>query len=526
MYFEIYRNGNLIKRSDEILGALSWSNELMYEPSMTITLPIYFHEYFTSREEVKIFVNDKCFWGITDGVTENKNEETIEVTLKHIIHEWTFRQISVNNAIKDKNINFVFVGDKKNSNGNVTITANNFEVFKNESMTSDMYVSRARASAWTASGETLTVSVDSSDVKLDESGTYKVTFTASGVSVTVDCKVKRKQKNSKPIEVSKNLTQTVVDNIGDIYADTNFAYEGWEIDYQDGAGEYGIDYVYSRQNKLEALNKTLELTKDLYWRVGFTDDKVIEIGKFGEMKEWIISTKPTGIRNISIIEEPTITHSFSNVVNLATVYSEKSDSGMSSMTLREVYNDPSLQEEGFPVVILRANVNNERDYTRYSTQYPKLASNNELEFAVIDEESVALEGGRLIEGTYSFNDLSPFSAEADGKTKKITDSDRIKAAKTAYHAVIKKLKQARRSFKLQLTVEELPVDINVGDRVRLLYSNTLYMLEECTSYLETILTYDDWFYITAIDYNIEYGVETNTITLEKYLKIDRETSNT
>ena len=30
-----------------------------------------------------------------------------------------------------------------------------------------------------------------------------------------------------------------------------------------------IDYVYSRQNKLEALTKTCELTDDIWWRVGF-----------------------------------------------------------------------------------------------------------------------------------------------------------------------------------------------------------------------------------------------------------------
>lgn len=524
MYFDIYRNGNLIKRGDEVLDGLSWSNELMYTPELTLTLPIYYHAYFTQREEVKIYVNDKVFWGISDGVTENKNDETIEVTLKHIVHEWTYRQISVNNAIKDKKVNVVFKGASTKSDGNLNITANPFNVIKNEKMTASKYVSRARASAWTASGEKLTVSVDSSKVDVSKAGTYDVTFSASGISVTVKATVVEKKEQDTS---SETIDATVADNIGDIYADTNFAYEGWRLDFDDDAEDTTIDYVYSRQNKLEALTKTMELTPDLFWRVGFTNEKVIEIGKFGEQKEWIISIKPSGVNNISILEDPQITHDFSTVINLATVYSEKSDSGMSSMTLREVYNDPSLQIDGFPVVILRSNVNNERDYTMYTTQYPKLAPNNELEFAVIDEESVALEGGRLIESTYAFNDLSPFNTDLDGKTKEIKDSDRIKAAKTAYNAVIKKLKQARRSFKIELTVAELPVDLNVGDKVRFIYDNLLYHVEECSSYLETVLSYDDWFYITAINYNIEAGgVETNEITLEKYLKIDRETSNT
>ena len=197
------------------------------------------------------------------------------------------------------------------------------------------------------------------------------------------------------------------------------------------------------------------------------------------------------------------------------------------MTLREIYNDPSLQEEGFPVIILRANVNNERDYRMYSTQYPKLAPNNELEFAIVDEESVALESGTIIEGTYAFNDLSPFQIETDeeGRGIEVSDEDRIQAALTAYHAAIRRLKLSRRKYKITVEVEEIPTDLAPGDKVRLIYDNNLYILDECSAYQKKILSMDDWFYITGIDYNFnENGVETDVLTLEKYLRIDRETS--
>ena len=61
---------------------------------------------------------------------------------------------------------------------------------------------------------------------------------------------------------------SVVDQIGDIYNDANFAYPGWQIDFQDDSDSQMIDYVYSRQNKLEALTQTMELTENLWWRVG------------------------------------------------------------------------------------------------------------------------------------------------------------------------------------------------------------------------------------------------------------------
>ena len=241
-------------------------------------------------------------------------------------------------------------------------------------------------------------------------------------------------------------------------------------------------------------------------------------------KDYIISTKPSGGKNIRLIKEPTVEHVFDQVVNVATVYSEKSDTGMSSMTLREVYNDPDLQIAKFPVVILRANVNNERNYKKYSEQYPKLAPNNELEFAVIDEESIAMEAGQLIETTFTFNDLAPFAEEVDDETQEITDEDRIKAATTAYEAAVRKLKLARRRVKIEVMTEELPADINVGDRVRFIYDNSLYITEACSSYMRKILSFDDWFYVTRIEYDIDItGAEVDTVTLEKHLHIDRET---
>lgn len=606
MYFEIYKAGNLIKRGTSTLNELSWSNELMTVPSLQMQLPITYLDFLSGREEIKVFVNGKVFWGIVTSLSADKDREILTVGLEHVIHEWTYRQISVNNAIKDKRINVVFKGAETGTNGNVSITANPFDMLQEEvgKLTTAQYVKRAGAYAWTADGGTVSkITVNAKAVKQKE-GSYDVIFTANGASVTVQATVKvitHTKSNSKysitasdfmmltsevktftsaqyidradasannsagasmsvtvdsssvkaekgsytvyfsvdnlklnvkatvkdSYEDADTSDPTIADNLADIYADTNFAYPGWRLNMTTRAKNTTIDYVYSRQNKLEALTKTMELTEDLFWRVRFVNEKVVDISQMGAKKDYIISKKPSGPNNIRIITEPTVEPDFENVINLATVYADKSDSGMSSMTLREVYSDPSLQTDGFPCVILRANVNNERDYTMYTTQYPTLAPNNELEYAVIDEESVALEGGTILEGTYAFNDLSPFNIDsASGNTRPVTDKDRIRASKAVYQAAVRKLKDARRSLKIKVTTEEIPADLNVGDRVRLLYDNSVYIMQACSEYMKRVLSLDDWFYLTEIQYRVDAtGAEVNELTLEKYLHIDRETKN-
>lgn len=534
MYFEVYKNGNLIKRGKELLEPLSWDSELMFCPEMDLVLPIDWLEYFDGREEVKVYVNDKVFWGIVWDLEPNKAEETLTVSLRHVISEWEYRQISVNHAQSDKNLNVVYKGDEveKSTENDETITASPFNIKTNSNATNAKLISKAMAKAWvTSNGDPVKITSVKKEKQNDDNkwetvsninseGQYRLTYsTAKGTSVRIEISVEKK------LEQTYNTISdpSVVDKLEDIYANPNFAYPGWQIDFQDGSEDEMIDYVYSKQNKLEALTQTIELTDDFFWRVGFHNEKKVEIGKFGDKKPYVISLKPSGKSNIRMITEPTIDYDFDNVINVATVYSDKSESGMASLTLREVYNDPTKQKEGFPVVILRAGVNNERMYTNYGAPKtpPKMAPSNELEFAVLDEESIALESGTLIEGSFAFNDLSPFNVDG----KKITDKKRLRAAEKVYKAAIRALKEARRSYNIEVVTEELPADLEVGDKVRLIYDNLIWNEEACSSYYKKVLAYDDWFYVTRIQYEIdENEVETNTVTLAKWLKVDRETS--
>lgn len=625
MYIEIYKQGKLKKRLSKCLGSLSWDNEMMYVPECTLTLPAEYAEYFDGREDVRIHVNGKIFWGhLKNNYTLDKSAETIELPLSHIVCEWDYRQISVNHAITDPDdennvINVVYKGDKvKKSNGE-GITAGNFKINTKDAkkITDAQLIEKAYAQAWsTVNGDPIPIAKVDRGKLTNKPDTYDVKFsTATGTSVTVECEVKdnvdlgglryRTNKTDKEkitarrfkididdvksltdkqlIKISQakawvlrhpkqkigvkviendvlpekgaynvtfqtvtgntkltidvrvddlsqdytNLEEYVIDKLGDVYGDTNMAYPGWVINYEEGTEDTLIDYVYSRQGKLEALTKTMENTPDLFWRVGFTGEKIIEIGRFGEHKPYMISVKPSGQINRRMITEPSITPDYENVINVATVYSDKSNGGMSSLTLREVYmeNDDKkivALKKKFPVVILHSNVNNERDYTRYITQYPELAPNNELEYAVLDTESIALESGVLIEGTYAFNDLGAIGIES----RKLTNKQRKRASQTVYKAAIRKLKEARRNYRFEVTVEEMPPDVNVGDKIRVLYDNSIWNLEACSNYWKKILRMDDWFYIEKMSWDIESdGRETNTLTLVKYLKIDRETGN-
>ena len=625
MYFEVWKNDTLIRRGKKTLEPLTWDYELMAVPEVDLVLPIDWLECFDGWEEVRIYTNGKCFYGMVWDLEPDKVNEILTVRVRHVISEWEHRQISVNHAMSDSKLNIVYKGDNidREKKNDETITASDFAVSSRQvkRMTKADWIAKASASAWvTSTGDKVKItSVDHSDVSKKE-GSYKVEYaTAKGTSIKVTCTVKEniqyarkksvkskanmeviqavpftadidlgltladvkkrvkakawvyKSSPKEDVEVTSITTDwqnevgqyvvecstargttvsvtvtmedetgygetdpAIVDKLEDIYNNMEFAYPGWQIEIQGDAGDEMIDYVYSKQNKLEALTQTMELTDDLFWRVGWWDYKKVEIGEFGRKTPYVISTKPSGAYNIRIIEEPVIDYDFETVVNVATIYSDKSDSGMASMTLREVYNDSQLvdmgiideriQRDDFPVVILRGDANTERDYSQYFAphQPPKLAPNNELEFAILDLKSIAMESGRLIEGSFAFNDLNPFTNYENHK--RITDAKRVKAATAVYKAGIRKLKQNRRSISITMTTEELPADLLVGDRVRFFYDNSIWNIEGCSSYYKKILSYDDYFYVTAITYNIdENEVETNQITLSKWIKIERQT---
>lgn len=403
----VSRSGKTIVRSNDLLSDLTWSVSLMQIPYIDISVPIWYNEYISGREDFRIYANNKVFAGTVTNIEFDKQNELMNLTITHVIGEWEYRQLSTNLACKNR-------------------------------------------------------------------------------------------------------------TISDLYSTLDFRYDGWNMNFLQDSARRRIDYVYSRQNKLQALTKTCELTDDLYWRVGTDYGRLVEVGSFGEHRQYTVTpNKPTD-RNISIIGTPSISHEFGEVKNIATVYGEKSDGGMSSLSLRDMYEDTSAWVPGFPIRILRNGINNEREYTYI--EYSELAPNNNLEYTVIDEESVALEGGTVVETTYSFNDISPFQLDGD----EITDEDRAIASKMAYETLIKILRQRRRRYIIEVPVSEIPQDVNVGDMILFVYNNSVLQFGACSNYTKRVLTENDWFYVTNIERNIDItGVETGVLRLEKFLHTNR-----
>ena len=114
--------------------------------------------------------------------------------------------------------------------------------------------------------------------------------------------------------------------------------------------------------------------------------------------------------------------------------------------------------------------------------------------------------------------------QPDDETKsEITDSDRIYAAQTVYNAGVKKLRNSRPSYVIEVETEPLPCDIQVGDMIRLYFDNDLLKFDRCGNYLKKILTLNNDFYITSITRVLHQdGSETGKLTLDKYLRLERE----
>jgi len=293
-----------------------------------------------------------------------------------------------------------------------------------------------------------------------------------------------------------------------LYEHTEFTPEGWEMCFYDNAQFFLVDYVYSRQTQLEALDVTTSLSAFIYWRVNpFKMERKIEVGTFGHDSCHLFTTG----RDSNILSFQMSGKSINRVRNVAVVYGEKNDSGMPSVTLRDVYMNPQLQIEGFPIKIIREDANNERIY-QYPLEYPAIAPNQNIEFAIFDEASIKDEGGHMVETTISFNDLSPF-ADAN---EVVTDYDRVYASATVYHRAIKHLISSRRYESIDIVVPELPDGLLVGDIVHIEFE----LPGDCETIIQRRTKY-----VREISVNFEQdNMITYTLILDDYVRVERNSN--
>lgn len=288
----------------------------------------------------------------------------------------------------------------------------------------------------------------------------------------------------------------------------------FRVKYLDDYAEKNlIEYEFSNETFLEFLTKVCEKTTALYWRVNRQDPYLIEFGIFGNKKDILIN-EYNYLISLDDIEE-----NYEDVVNIAVAMSDKSDSGASSLTLRDIFHNPKFMLKGFPVIKTGNKVNSQRyyDYPQLPVFAPEIIGD---EFAVMDEEGIALEAGELYWGTVTDNDTQSIADD----NREITDGDRLRATEQLYRTAIRRLINSRRKIVYGITTEPLkPRILSVGDRVLFTLNEGVWELTACSKYYEKILKTSDWFYVTSItdDYSVG-NAHTQKLKLSKFLYSNRD----
>ena len=66
--------------------------------------------------------------------------------------------------------------------------------------------------------------------------------------------------------------------------------ENWTYKFtEEGTDDIVITYLFSNQDKLQALTDVCKQTEDVFWRVSLTEERTIEIGRFGQYKELMVN---------------------------------------------------------------------------------------------------------------------------------------------------------------------------------------------------------------------------------------------
>lgn len=337
-----------------------------------------------------------------------------------------------------------------------------------------------------------------------------------------------------------------------------------EFEYQDGVGETKIEMSFSSTNKLEALNEVLNNTENVHFVVDLSDnegDKII-LGEFGQDTDVLISTTAYYEDNctnrdtsnyLTMLTEPTYAVDYTDHYNRAVVFCGDVAEGVMHLTLKDIYDNPELQDPMFPVGMYdheinlqpetewkeqtnsdktynTTKINNEKVYKEYDIV--AYANNDNREYYVTDKQQ--LEEDKVIKHTvYNFSDLYPIPAlersEEDPETGEIetielaiTDDDRKEITKRAYWRAIRMLKAQRPDHAYQFNSTPLPKGFQDGQKVNFYFAKRINVQDaDCDDEPKpkTIALIQRSMYMTrrVITFDSELN-EINTITLDRELR--------
>lgn len=183
-------------------------------------------------------------------------------------------------------------------------------------------------------------------------------------SVTLDLSHIIAEHRNYPMPVNLIVKTMPLKNL---YNHMDFSVDGWVYEFSDKATNTRIEYTFSSESKLAALNECLEQTEDIHWRVKMNEEKVLQISEFGTVKDVVISQarsfpdecydKEDINRYPVMLTEPILEMDFTNHVNRIVVLCGDIDKDVEHMTLRYIYNHPELQNPSFPVGMYANNIN-------------------------------------------------------------------------------------------------------------------------------------------------------------------------
>ena len=467
--------------SDKIIQTLSVVNECDTIPTMSLTLPWEYLSEIGDWCEIKVFWDDYCFWGIPVSQTINPNDGTLTLELDHIVSEWEYEYVAMGSVISRQSLNTIYKTDNEDTK----------------------WENYPKKTAKIGDGIDWYVKSTNGEMRHLEESDYAI--------YSKKTKVKWFYRRVPRTDSSE---YTVNDQLKNICADVCFYVEGWTVELDEQASEYNMVFYGDKVTKLQALNEILgsvsdkdttsgTLTNPLHWRVPLVDKRVIEIGAFGEEKDFMVSKMEPSSKNAKFISQPEISIDNMNRPNCLFVTHNTSTTSYAPLSLRPIYADSSAQLDRFPVVNFGDN------YSKF------ISTNNYYEYAILDLDAIEMNGGRIIQGSVSYSDYVALNIEDyqdENGNSTITNKDRFTMAATAYYAGVNALISNRRCYTINCETSALPSSVKVGDRIILSMKYELEHISEKRPNMQHFLTEDELFYITAIEHS--YSQNTNIMRLK------------
>lgn len=181
-----------------------------------------------------------------------------------------------------------------------------------------------------------------------------------------------------------------------LYNHMDFAMDGWVYEFSQKAADARIEYTFSAENKLAAINECIEQTEEIHWRVKLTEEKVVQFGEFGDIKDVVVSQArafPDECTNTQdllrypvMLTEPVLKMDFTDHVNRIVVLCGDIDKDVEHLTLKHVYEHPEWWTEGFSIGMYEKNIN-QQDETQYDDD-SDLGDGNNINSTIGDTDHV------------------------------------------------------------------------------------------------------------------------------------------